>query len=80
MTHVPVCLRFECHECGTGVELKVECSGTGLRAGPQVVAAVTVTCPDCQASNQVCFHPTGVVVAVREGSNEALRRLQPSVN
>ena len=65
MLQILVSLEFFCHACEELVQLKVHCSGEGLKAGPRAVAAVQVSCPHCQAVNQVCFRTTGEVVLVR---------------
>ena len=58
-------LMFDCCACQGKVELTVRCQGRGLAAGPRTVAAVQLRCPNCGGANEVCFHPTGRIVAVR---------------
>jgi phage FluMu protein Com len=79
MTQLQLSLRFVCQECEEGIQIKVHCSGSGLKAGPRTVAAVEISCPHCWAVNEVCFHPTGTIVAVRSGERGAWLPL-PSLN
>ena len=65
MLELQLCLGFFCCKCEEAIEVTVQCSGKGLEAGPQTVAAARVPCPACCLINQVCFHPTGTIVAVR---------------
>jgi hypothetical protein len=69
MTSLELTLNYCCQECEEAVEIKVTCEGKGLAAGPRVVAGVNVPCPFCGETSQVCFHPTGQVVAVRPTMN-----------
>lgn len=79
MRELQLCLDFACCGCEGNVNVTVQCKGKGLAAGPCTVAAVKVPCPICGNVNQVCFHPTGDVVAVE--SAEAFHRLLvPSLN
>ncbi len=79
MTQLQLSMDFACCGCDQTVGITVQCTGSGLSAGPRTVAAVSVPCPGCSQINQVCFHPTGAVVAVR--SVERPHGLpQPSVN
>ena len=64
MTALELSLDFACGECEGVIGVTVQCTGKGLAAGPRTVAACKVPCPMCGKINQVCFHPTGSVVAV----------------
>ena len=79
MVELQLTLAFACCQCEERINIKVQCQGKGLAAGPRAVAAAEVPCPFCGNVNQVCFHPTGAVVAVNAAGS--LRRLPaPSVN
>jgi hypothetical protein len=65
MTELQLSLRFTCYDCDEALNVTVQCKGKGLAAGPRTVAAAHVPCPVCGTVNEVCFHPTGTVVAVR---------------
>jgi hypothetical protein len=79
MMELRLSLDFACLECEESITAVVVCQGKGLAAGPRTVAACTVPCPHCGCPNEVCFHPTGTVVAVRPGRCAA-RMAVPSVN
>jgi hypothetical protein len=79
MTELQLCLDFLCCACEDPIGMTVSCSGKGLAAGPRTTAAVRVPCPDCGAINEVCFRPTGEVVAVRPAEARQ-RTLTPSAN
>jgi hypothetical protein len=65
MLELRLSLDFACCACEEAINITVDCKGEGLAAGPRTVAAAVVPCPGCGQTNQVCFHPTGTVVAVR---------------
>jgi hypothetical protein len=64
MLELQLSLDFDCGECEEAINVVVQCKGKGLSEGPRTVAACRVPCPTCGCVNQVCFHPTGDVVAV----------------
>jgi len=63
MREVDVCLQFGCCRCGQPVKVTVRCSGPGL-AEAEVIAGVSVPCPDCGFVNQLSFDPDGTVHSV----------------
>jgi hypothetical protein len=79
MSELQLNLDFDCQECEGSVNITVKCQGQGLAHGPRSVAAVKIPCPHCGSVNQVCFHPTGTVVAVNL-MQVSCRLLTPSIN
>jgi hypothetical protein len=79
MTALQLDLDFACGGCEESIGVTVQCTGKGLAAGPRTVAACKVPCPTCGQVNQVCFHPTGWVVAV-DVVESSWRMPTPSVN
>jgi hypothetical protein len=78
MLKLRLSLDFACCACEESLTMTVDCEGKGLAAA-RTVAAVTVPCPLCGQTNQVCFHPTGTVVAVR-AVERPVRIPLPSLN
>lgn len=72
-------MKFDCCRCEEITTLTVHCTGKGLAAGPRTVAAAEVPCFHCGCLHQVCFHPTGEVLAA-EPILTAARCLVPSTN
>jgi hypothetical protein len=79
MTQLLLTLDFSCWQCEEAINVKVRCTGIGLRAGAGTVAAAQLECPHCTAANEVCFHPTGSIVCVRP-ARLARRQPEPSIN
>lgn len=71
-------MKFACCRCEETSTVTVHCTGQGLAAGPRAVAAAHVPCFHCGCHHQVCFHPTGEVVAVEP--LRSARCLVPSNN
>lgn len=78
MIEVKVNLDFACCTCQQPVSVTVRCAGKGL-AAEDVVAAVSVPCPNCGSVNQLCFEPDGTLRSVAPYT--APRQLpEPSLN
>jgi phage FluMu protein Com len=74
-----VTMDFACCGCGHAVSVTVTCSGKGLYAAADLVAAVNVPCPTCGQVNQLHFEPSGTVRTV--APYPARRHLpEPSMN
>jgi hypothetical protein len=78
MCELDVSLDFACDACNNGVQAKLKCSGEGVTGGCHAVAAVDLTCPNCQAINQVIFELSGYVLRVE--SEQYSFYLEPSLN
>jgi phage FluMu protein Com len=61
------------------VQVTVRCSGPGL-ADAEVVATVSVPCPDCGCINQLSFEPDGTVRSVVPASRGYYPVPEPSAN
>lgn len=72
-------MKFACGRCDEVTTVTVHCTGKGLTAGARTVAAAEVPCVHCGCPHQVCFHPTGEVVAA-EPLTAHSRCLVPSTN
>ncbi|GIW80719.1 MAG: hypothetical protein KatS3mg105_2526 [Gemmatales bacterium] len=79
MMELQVVIDFDCCVCTNAISATLKCEGVGLLAGPRTVASVNITCPHCEAVNQVCFEPTGIVRRVTPCYSSCCI-LEPSVN
>jgi hypothetical protein len=79
MLELKVVLDFACCTCAQLVHVTLKCTGKGLSAGANTVAAVEVPCPTCGCVNQVYFEPAGTVRKVVP-YRSFRRRFEPSVN
>jgi hypothetical protein len=74
-----VTMDFACCGCSNAVSVTVTCTGKGLYAAADSVAAVNVPCPSCGQVNQLYFEPSGTIRAV--APYPAPRHLpEPSLN
>ena len=78
MTELLVCLDFACHACHRPIELTARCEGAVLALTTKVLAAVTISCPNCGDKIDLTFDPDGTVYAVEPHVGPRLP--QPSLN